>query len=76
MVYAASETHGNSVRRIYLTGGVAEWKGIERLLGDLLDIPVSILDPTACLVDAAPRLPRLRMGVVTGLALRGLCGDE
>lgn len=76
MVYAASETHGNSVRRIYLTGGVVEWKGIEKLLGDLLDIPVSVLDPTACLVDTAPRLPSLRMGVVTGLALRGLCGDE
>jgi type IV pilus assembly protein PilM len=76
MVYAASETHGNSVRHIYLTGAVGEWAGIEKLLGDLLDIPVSVLDPTACLVNADRHMPRLRMGVVTGLALRGLCGDE
>ncbi len=78
LIYMASQTHGESVERIYLLGSVARWHGADQLLNKLLTLPVeTILNPLNRFrlsgatqggpqTDAAPGL-----AVATGLALRG-----
>jgi Tfp pilus assembly PilM family ATPase len=75
----ASQTHGESVERIYLLGSVARWHGVDQLLNTLLTLPVeTIPNPLnrfslsaatqgGAETDAVPEL-----AVATGLALRGL----
>ncbi|MBI4846708.1 MAG: type IV pilus assembly protein PilM [Candidatus Omnitrophica bacterium] len=67
---------GSSVQKIYLTGGTAKFKGIDKVLSSIMGIEVEIWDPTnvlslseqvdkAKLVEAGPLLT-----VAIGLALR------
>jgi len=79
LIYMASQTHGESVERIYLLGSVARWRGADQLLNKVLTLPVetilnplnrfSLSEPTQGGTEtaAAPEL-----AVATGLALRGL----
>jgi type IV pilus assembly protein PilM len=76
LIYTASETRGKTVQQVYLTGAVACWKGIADILNGLLDIPVSVLDPMAAMQGGSEHDPDPRVGVATGLAMRGLVGDE
>ena len=46
------------------------------ILNSLLDIPVSVLDPMAGVRGCDDLDPDPRLEVATGLALRGLVGDE
>lgn len=74
-LYAASETRGSGLRRVYLVGSLARWPGADRRLSALAGIPVTnIPDPLAALTRAGdPRLPERaipEIAVATGLALR------
>lgn len=78
LVYTASRTHGRTVDRIYVTGTVAQYPGIEQALGELFSIPIEILDPLSLLPHrlADTRVAELRplsgIAAATGLALRGV----
>ena len=76
LIYTASETRGKTIHQIYLTGVVACWKGVADILNGLLDIPVSVLDPMAGIQGGNDHDPDPRLEVATGMALRGLVGDE
>lgn len=79
LIYAASETRGESVRLIYLLGSVARWRGAGDLLQSLLALPVqTIPDPLVAFAapDSDTTSPYLAAGpdlaVAAGLALRGM----
>ena len=79
LIYMASQTHGESVDRIYLLGSVARWQGADRLLNKLLVLPVETI-PNPLKTFRRPGVPEAisemdaapEMAVATGLALRGL----
>jgi type IV pilus assembly protein PilM len=83
LIYMASQTHGESVDRVYLLGSVARWQGAETLLNQLLVLPVETIPnplktfrrpgvPEAAKeTDAAPEI-----AVATGLALKGLVAND
>jgi type IV pilus assembly protein PilM len=78
LVYTASRTHGRTVDRIYVTGSVARYPGIEQLLREQFSVPIEILDPLSLLPHRLPdtRVAELRplsgIAAATGLALRGV----
>ncbi len=83
LIYAASETRGESVRLIYLLGSVARWQGAGDFLQSLLALPVqTIPDPLVCFsaVDSENTRPHVGAGpelaVAAGLALRGLVQSD
>lgn len=68
---------GVTVHKIFLTGGTAKFKGIDKILNSILGIDVEIWDPTQIL-QINPALPKERLSAVgplltvcVGLALRG-----
>ncbi len=74
--YAESQM-GGSVQKIFLTGGTAKFKGIDKVLNSILGIDVEVWDPTRIL-QINPDLPKERLievgpllTVSIGLALRG-----
>jgi type IV pilus assembly protein PilM len=83
LIFAASETHGEPVGRVYLLGAMARWQGVDDLLNALLDIPVATIpDPlhpfrrhggkgSAPAAAASPEI-----AVATGLALRGMVSHD
>ena len=80
LVYTAAETRGGAIDQIYLLGSVACWRGVDRLLGELLALPIETLKPLFGF-DSTPRseLPQNLdaipgVAVSTGLALRGMPG--
>jgi type IV pilus assembly protein PilM len=82
LIYAASETRGEPVKKVYLLGSIARWRGADRLLNDLLDIPVmNITDPLSVLDQGGvpESMPSdslaPEIAVATGLALRGVVQD-
>lgn len=76
--YVASKTHGQAIDTIYLVGLANHYQGIRTLLGELLQVPVDVLDPLANFAwrtrDAGPRDLGVMPGIAlaTGLALRGI----
>jgi type IV pilus assembly protein PilM len=78
LVYTASRTHGRTVDKIYVTGTVARYPGIEQLLRGLFTVPIAMLDPLSLLPHrlADTRVSELRplagIAAATGLALRGV----
>jgi type IV pilus assembly protein PilM len=76
LVYTASETRGKTVQQVYLTGAVACWRGVADILNGLLRIPVRVLDPMAGMQGSSEHDADPRLGVATGLALRGLVGED
>jgi type IV pilus assembly protein PilM len=68
---------GASVQKIYLTGGVAKFKGIDKVLNSIVGVDVEIWDSTRVL-HANPSLPKEQLlsagpllTVAVGLAIRG-----
>lgn len=78
LVYAASQTRGEAVSRIYLFGSLARWRGADTLLGQLVKLevqtipnPLQVFHQTGTgVAGGAPAQPEI--AVATGLALHGL----
>ena len=78
-MYAAAETRGGAVSQVYLLGGIARWRGSDRLLSGLAGVDVKkIPDPLALFPEGEDVGTRLEqpaapeVAVATGLALRGM----
>ena len=78
-MYAAAETRGGAVSQVYLLGGIARWRGSDRLLSQLAGVKVQkIPDPLALFpsIDGRDLQPvdksAPEVAVATGLALRGM----
>ena len=80
-LYAAAETRGGAVSKVYLLGSVARWPGSDTMLSSLIDVDVrKIPNPLALLsssaADEADRIAAApEVAVATGLALRGMLRD-
>lgn len=82
-LYAASVSRGRGITKVYLMGSIARWPGSEQLLSNLSDCDIeNVPDPLAMFpsierdtaVLASHAAPEL--AVATGLALRGLKGND
>ncbi len=81
--YVTYETRGEPVHRLYLMGGFANWRGSDRVLHRLLDIPVEKL-PSPSEIFGTNQNPSERpvkngvsdLVIATGLALRGMFNNE
>ncbi|MDD5747059.1 MAG: pilus assembly protein PilM, partial [Candidatus Omnitrophica bacterium] len=69
---------GTSVQKIYLTGGTAKFKGIDKVLNSMIGVDVEIWDSTRNLQFGAS-LPKDQLTTIgplltvsVGLALRGM----
>jgi len=78
LIYSASETHGEQVKRIYLIGSIARWPRIDEFLSQLLGMTViGIPDPLLPFRQSAEDTPAFdgepapQLVIATGLALRG-----
>ena len=76
-LYAAAETRGGAVSRIFVLGSIARWTGTESLLGRMIGIDVAkIPDPLRPFGSEArspdPNRSAPELAVATGLALRRL----
>lgn len=80
VIYTASQTHGGTIDRVFLLGQPARWPGAADVLGELVELPASAVDPLAAFrdPDAPPSTApwRLDPSLAAGLALRGLYPDE
>ncbi len=81
--YVSYETRGESVHRLYLMGGFANWRGSDRVLHRLLDLPVEKLpSPREMFATRQSNSERLLQNgtsdlvIATGLALRGIVNNE
>lgn len=78
LVYAVSETRGDPVTKIFLLGSVARWRGANKVVSDLLGIPVQVITDPLVRFRASGDMAdmfsenRPEFAVATGLALRGL----
>ena len=79
LIYVASQTHGESVDRIYLLGSIARWRGADQLLNRLLTLPVQTvpnpLNRFLSFGGGAEHIEREsapEIAIATGLALRSL----
>ena len=73
-VYVASRTRGSSISRVYLNGSVARYRHIEERVGELVRLPVELLDPFKAFHGAAPGAAvgdAHAIALAAGLALRG-----
>ena len=73
-VYVASRTRGSTLSRVYLNGSLARYPDIQERLGELVALPVEILDPFAGFsTQPADRWPGVgpSIALAAGLALRG-----
>ena len=80
-LYASSESYGQSKKRIYLFGSVAEWRGVCDLLGDLTKIPVQRMTPDLLpfsmdKLDVGRRNCGPGLAVAAGLALWEMQNDD
>ena len=78
-LYAAAETRGGAIKKVYLLGSIARWPGSDQLLGSLTGFEVAkIPDPLALFpssdagsgLDIDNTAPEIV--VATGAALRGM----
>jgi len=53
-VYVASRTRGSMISRVYLNGSLARYPDIQARIGELIDVPVHLLDPFAAFGGALP----------------------
>ncbi len=74
-VYVASRTRGSSISRVYLNGSLARYPAIQASMGELIDVPVHLLDPLEAFAPGRPAQPDSDIGtsiaLAAGLALRG-----
>ncbi|MDB5728081.1 MAG: hypothetical protein JWQ00_1286 [Noviherbaspirillum sp.] len=77
LVYIASKTHGGTAKCIYLNGGISHHAYIHAKVQRMVDIPVELLNPFACLAASRPSaysassVAANGIALATGLALRG-----
>ncbi len=76
LIYTASETRGGAIEKIYILGSVARYPAAEKFLGQMLSLPLQILNPLACFEEGgksttAANSPTAGVAMATGLALRG-----
>ena len=81
LIYVASRTHGKSVEQVYLLGSVARYPHVAEFLGDLLKIPVEVLNPLSAFdfapaTTASSATPPAGIALAAGLALREVNADE
>jgi type IV pilus assembly protein PilM len=81
--YVTYETRGEPVHRLYLMGRFADWRGADRVLRRLIDIPVEKLPSPREIFGGGPEPSGQSIGngnselvVAAGLALRGLVAHE
>ncbi len=78
LVYTASRSRGRSIDRIYLLGSVGRYRGVDRLMQQVLQLPVEVLNPFRPFgghpVDGvlARLQPLAAMAMACGLGLRGM----
>ena len=72
-VYIASRTRGSTLSRVYLNGSLARYPNIQHRIGELVPIPVSILNPLDGFASAPVLGAEVQQGIAlaAGLALRG-----
>ncbi len=74
-VYVASRTRGSSISRIYLNGSLARYPDIQARIGELIDVPVHLLNPLGAFDHALPEARATELAtpvaLAAGLALRG-----
>jgi type IV pilus assembly protein PilM len=81
LVYTASQTHGETVSRIFLLGSLARWEGIDQLLNSLVKLPVETI-PDPLQHFGQPTRPsgnsqaKPEIAVATGLALNGMLKND
>lgn len=77
LIYTASRSRGRSIDQIYLLGSVGRYPGIDRLVNEMLAVPVEVLNPFRAFggrlreADLARLLPIAGISLACGLALRG-----
>ena len=78
-LYAASETRGGAIKKVYLLGSIARWPGSDHLLGTLTGFDVAkIPNPLALFPSSDAKEPAgidntaPEIVVATGAALRGM----
>jgi len=73
-VYVASRTRGSTISRVYLNGSLARYPDIQARIGELIDVPVHLLDPFDAFGGALHKdddhIGR-SIALAAGLALRG-----
>jgi len=79
LIYAASQTRGEPVGRIYLLGSLARWRGADALMNALLKLDVeTIPNPLQGFCRSSGRRsvaaanPSPEIAIATGLAMNGL----
>ncbi|MGZ5202709.1 MAG: pilus assembly protein PilM [Telluria sp.] len=74
-VYVASRTRGSTLSRVYLNGSVARYAHIRERIGELVRLPVDLLDPFKAFPAAPAAAPSSNVmhgvALAAGLALRG-----
>ncbi|HEX8604542.1 MAG TPA: pilus assembly protein PilM, partial [Pseudoduganella sp.] len=77
-VYVASRTRGSSISRVYLNGSLARYPAIQARIGELIDVPVHLLNPLGAFEHALPAARAAELAtpvaLAAGLALRGGLG--
>lgn len=77
LIYTASRSRGRSIDQIYLLGSVSRYPGIDRLVNEMLAVPVEVLNPFRAFggrlreADLARLRPIAGISLACGLALRG-----
>lgn len=70
LIYIASQTRGEHVRRVYLFGSIARWGGVDRLLQTLIHMDVELItDPLSKFDGGAANSAGPEVAVAAGLAL-------
>ena len=69
LVYANSESRGSRRSSVYLLGGIARWRGADRLLQSILGVPVAIVPSPLALFGQPDAESAPELAVATGLAL-------
>jgi type IV pilus assembly protein PilM len=73
-VYVASRTRGSTISRVYLNGSLARYPDIQARIGELIDVPVHLLDPFDAFggrADGNKDHTGRTIALAAGLALRG-----
>lgn len=73
--YAAFQTRGKTLDKVFVLGGSHSCRGLDELLSEMLKLPVEVFDPASCLEsneDVRGRPSVQESAVAIGMALRGM----
>lgn len=83
LIYAASQTRGKPVSRIYLLGSLARWQGADAMLNMLIKLdvetipnPLQVFCRTTGTRQTPIATPSPEIAVATGLAMNGLIDHD